>query len=131
MYPILRVARPTTDISALLPFYRDGLGFKIISQFNDHASFDGAMLGHDNAPYHLEFTKGHGASPSSIGSPSPEHLLVFYYPDKAEWDVAVKRMEDAGFEPVKPHNSYWEPNGRTYEDPDGYRVVLQQAAWEK
>ena len=26
-------------------------------------------------------------------------------------------------------NPYWETRGRTYEDPDGYRVVLQQAEW--
>jgi hypothetical protein len=129
MQPILRVARPTTNISALLPFYLDGLGFSIIGQFEDHASFDGVILGHKKAPYHLEFTQEHGASPSSIGSPSPEHLLVFYFPEKGEWKAAVEKMRTAGYDAVKSHNPYWEVNGQTYEDPDGYRVVLQQAAW--
>ncbi|WP_423223025.1 hypothetical protein [Candidatus Amarolinea aalborgensis] len=31
--------------------------------------------------------------------------------------------------PVQPANPYWERSGRTFEDPDGYRVVLQHARW--
>lgn len=27
-------------------------------------------------------------------------------------------------------NSYWDRVGVTFEDPDGYRVVLQRDAWE-
>jgi YycE-like protein len=30
---------------------------------------------------------------------------------------------------VKSFNPYWDGNGCTFEDPDGYRVVLQNAAW--
>ena len=26
-------------------------------------------------------------------------------------------------------NPYWDVSGRTFEDPDGYRIVLQNAAW--
>lgn len=31
--PILRVARPTDDIKALLPFYREGLGLSLLYRF--------------------------------------------------------------------------------------------------
>jgi catechol 2,3-dioxygenase-like lactoylglutathione lyase family enzyme len=58
--PILRVARPTDDLDALLRFYRQGLGLKVLYRFEDHDGFDGVMLGHDNAPYHLEFTRARG-----------------------------------------------------------------------
>ncbi|MCC3155721.1 VOC family protein [Hymenobacter sp. 15J16-1T3B] len=129
LYPTLRVARPTNDLAALLPFYRDGLGFTIIGQFEDHAGFDGLMLGHPQAPYHLEFTREQG-QPAG-GAPSAEHLLVFYLPDAAEWQAAVARMQAAGFAPVPAHNPYWDQHGRTFQDPDGYRVVLQRAAWER
>ena len=27
--------------------------------------------------------------------------------------------------------AYWERHGLTYEDPDGYRVVLQNASWSE
>jgi catechol 2,3-dioxygenase-like lactoylglutathione lyase family enzyme len=123
----LRVARPTDDIAALLRFYVDGLGFALLGGFEDHDGFDGAMLGHPGAPYHLEFTTKRG---HAVGrSPSKEHLLVFYLPDEAAWNAARDRMARAGFAPVASWNPYWDKAGATYEDPDGYRVVLQRAAW--
>src|SRR5262245_60103169 len=59
----LRVARPTDDLAALVPFYRDGLGFEVLFSFTDHDGFDGVMLGRKGAAYHLEFTRkaGHKA----------------------------------------------------------------------
>lgn len=38
-------------------------------------------------------------------------------------------MRDAGFDPVPSFNPYWDMSGVTFEDPDGYRVVLQRDAW--
>ncbi|MGB5102475.1 MAG: hypothetical protein WBO04_04040 [Steroidobacteraceae bacterium] len=38
-------------------------------------------------------------------------------------------MYAAGFVAVQPYNPYWSRLGRTFEDPDGYRVVLQNAGW--
>ena len=35
----LRVARPTDDLAALVTFYRDGLGFEVLSKF-DHNGFE-------------------------------------------------------------------------------------------
>jgi hypothetical protein len=42
----LRVARPTDELAAVIRFYRDGLGFEVLFQFQDHDGFDGVMLGH-------------------------------------------------------------------------------------
>ena len=124
--PALRIARPTDDIEALRAFYVTGLGMEVVGSFTDHEGFDGLMLGRDSWPYHLEFThrRGHRAG----GSPSKDHLLVFYYPDAKAWTLAVDRMLDAGFEPVAPDNPYWARQGRTFADPDGYCVVLQGAS---
>ncbi len=63
MIPVLRVARLSDDLEALLPFYRDGLGLQVLGGFEDHAGFDGIMLGHPGAPWHFEFTRfrGHAA----------------------------------------------------------------------
>lgn len=58
-----------------------------------------------------------------------EDLLVLYYPDENEWGHACKRMADAGYEKANSFNPYWEENGRTFVDPDGYRVVIQNSAW--
>jgi uncharacterized glyoxalase superfamily protein PhnB len=62
-------------------------------------------------------------------APSKEHLLVFYVKEKEEWERAVKKVEDAGRVKVESENRYWDVCGATFEDPDGYRVVLQNAGW--
>ncbi len=55
--------------------------------------------------------------------------MVFYLPDADEWRTACERMTTAGFKSVLSFNPYWDERGRTFEDPDGYRIVLQRAAW--
>lgn len=127
MHPQLRIARPSDDLDSLLPFYRDGLGLSVLARFKDHDGFDGLMLGRPGAPYHFEFTRAHGHVAGR--APTQDHLAVFYLPDPAAWRDAVERMRGAGFDPVAPFNPYWAAHGATFEDPDGYRVVLQNAAW--
>lgn len=125
--PVLRVARPTNSIEALLPFYRDGLGLEVLYQFEDHNGFDGVMLGQRGCPYHFEFT--HHRGHTVAGAPSQDNLLVLYLPDSSEWQHAVARMQQEGFAPVSSYNPYWDQHGVTFEDADGYRVVLHQGAW--
>jgi hypothetical protein len=38
-------------------------------------------------------------------------------------------MLDAGFAEVPSFNPYWALKGRTFEDGDGYRVVLERDDW--
>ena len=123
----IRIARPTNNLENVVRFYRDGLGFSIIADFQDHNSFDGVMLGLEGAMYHLEFThhRGHVVP----DAPTQDNILVFYLPDKADWLEAIGQMRKAGFDPVTSYNPYWDINGKTFEDPDGYRVVLQNAEW--
>lgn len=123
----LRVARPTDRIEEVVAFYSNALGFEVLGQFKDHDGFDGIMLGHEGTGYHLEFTtkRGHISRPA----PSQEQLLVFYLPDAPTWRAAVHRVESLGRSSVASFNPDWDRNGRTYEDPDSYRVVIQNAAW--
>ncbi|MEI4470010.1 VOC family protein [Frigidibacter sp. MR17.24] len=123
----LRIARPSADPWALLPFYRDGLGLRQIGSFRDHDGFDGLMLGLAGAGWHLEFT--HHAGQAAVRAPSADNLLVLYLPDTAAWEAAVARMRAAGFPPVPAFNPYWDRRGRSFEDPEGWRTVLQNAAW--
>ena len=124
---ILRVARPTDRLKRIATMYRDGLGFQELASFENHEGFDGVVLGHPRAPYHLEFTHHRG---TTVGNaPSEDNLLVFYIPETAQWSRMCKNMEEAGFTNVASYNPYWDVAGKTYEDPDGYRVVLQNRAW--
>ena len=107
--------------------YTRGLGLVQVGHFTDHDGIDGVMLGWEDAGYHLEFTcsRHHPVSPS----PTPDDLLVFYLPVADEWTSQCAAMLAAGFREVTSLNPYWNVHGRTCEDPDGYRVVLQHAAW--
>ena len=123
----LRIARATAQLSQVVEFYRTVLGFQILGRFTDHDGFDGVMLGHPGAGYHLEFTYAGGQEITS--RPGPESLLVFYIPDVAQWSDVVSSIENQGISPVPASNPYWDRAGKTYEDPDGYRVVIQNSRW--
>jgi catechol 2,3-dioxygenase-like lactoylglutathione lyase family enzyme len=123
----LRVARPTDRLERVVRFYTVGLGLSQLDNFCDHDGFDGVMVGSPGGVYHLEFTHQRGCHVAP--APTREHLLVFYLPDATEWQSAVTRMIRAGYPPVDSLNPYWAHDGVTFEDPDGYRVVLQHAPW--
>jgi hypothetical protein len=125
---VMRVARPTDHLESLAQMYSDGLGFELLSEFVNHRAFDGVILGHPGEPYHLEFTsqRDHHVGPA----PTRDHLLVFYIPDRDEWERRCRRIVAAGFRHVQSWNPFWDEAGRTFEDIDGYRVVLQNAEWE-
>jgi catechol 2,3-dioxygenase-like lactoylglutathione lyase family enzyme len=123
----LRIARPVTNLPRTRELYCAGLGLSVIGSFEDHEGFDGVMLGRAAMQYHFEFTfcRMHPVAPQ----PTPEDLFVFYVPELDEWERACARMVSAGFKQVASLNPYWDLRGRTFEDHDGYRVVLQQAKW--
>ena len=107
--------------------YRRGLGLEILSSFEDHGGFDGVMLGNREGSWHFEFTQRRGHA--TEGKSSGEHLLVFYLADRESWIDGCRAMELAGFTKVGSENPYWERSGSTFEDLDGYRVVLQNSMW--
>ena len=125
----LRIARPVSDLARAVAMYVEGLGWQVLGSFEDHAGFDGVMLGVAGAGHHLEFTccRDHPVAPT----PTIEDLLVLYIPQFDEWAAACARMLAAGFEPVAAFNPYWDARGRSYRDPDGYRTVLCHGAWPR
>lgn len=123
----LRIARPVADLATTRDMYCRGLGLRVVGDFADHAGFDGVMLGAPGAAYHFEFTycRHHPVVPT----PTAEDLVVFYLPSLIEWQAVCDAMVAAGFAPVASFNPYWDLHGRTFEDQDGYRVVVQNDAW--
>lgn len=127
MKPHLRIARPTTRLDEVVDQYVQGLGMNLFFRFQDHDGYDGVMAGWEGQDYHLEFTT-HVAHP--VGPPpDDEHLLVFYFPETGEWEQVCQNMVAAGFQQVPSRNPYWDVSGKTFLDLDGYRVVIQNAAW--
>lgn len=124
---VLRVARPTNDLDAAIRFYKDGLDLQELYRFENHDGFDGVILGQPGEAYHFEFTRAHGHDAGR--APTEDNLAVFYLSDRADWDRAVTRMKQHGYSSVDSFNPFWDRDGVTFEDNDGYRVVLQNAEW--
>jgi hypothetical protein len=107
--------------------YCAGLSLQLLSSFEDHDGFDGVMIGMPGSYYHFEFTR-HRVDPVKP-TPTPEDLFVIYVPDPEDWNQACGQMKAAGFAQVSSFNPYWEISGRTFEDADGYRIVVERSGW--
>ncbi|MEQ4451664.1 VOC family protein [Kosakonia sp. YIM B13605] len=127
MFAHMRIARPVTDLELTCRMYCDALELNKIADFIDHDGFSGVMVGHRSAPWHIEFTlcHHHPVKPAATA----EDLLVLYYPDADEWTARGEAMRKAGFTEVVSFNPYWDISGKSWQDNDGYRVVLQNRAW--
>ena len=123
----MRLARPVGDLALSVAAYQRGLGLQELGHFENHEDFDGVMLGQPGSDVHFEFTvcRSHPVRPT----PTPEDLWVFYQPDATAWQTTCDALLAAGFGEVLSFNPYWSRHGRTFEDRDGYRVVIQRAAW--
>lgn len=124
----VRIARPTDKFEEIIDFYVNGLGLEEIGRFEKHQGYDGVIIGLPNADYHLEFTRHEEGSPCP--APSNDNLLVFYITNKDEIYAIYERLRNMGFEAVAPENNYWKEKGITIEDPDGWRIVLMNRAYE-
>jgi catechol 2,3-dioxygenase-like lactoylglutathione lyase family enzyme len=114
----LRVPRHTERLQQVVGFYRDGIGLTEVGGFRGHDGYDGVFLAVPGTGAHLEFTAGGG---HRAPAPHPESLLVLYLVDDATVQTVAARL---GIDPVPPANPYWAEHGLTFEDPDGFRVVL-------
>jgi catechol 2,3-dioxygenase-like lactoylglutathione lyase family enzyme len=117
------VARQTGRLSEVVAFYRDGLGLPEVGRFEEHAGYDGVMLGIPGTGAHLEFTAtSHVAPPTA----HVEGLLVLYLGDENAVQRVLGRLD---VEPLPSANPYWDRVGVTVRDPDGFRVVLVPGGW--
>ena len=96
-----------------------------IGGFRDHGGYDGVFLAVPGTGAHLELTAGggHGAP-----APHPESLLVLYLGGGETVRAVAARL---GVDPIPPANPYWTEHGLTFEDPDGFRVVLVPERWDR
>lgn len=118
----IRFARPTDKFNEVVAFYRDGLGLPELAAFAAHAGYNGIMLGLPGRGAHLEFTEHEAGSPCQ--APSNDNLLVIYITDEAAYERLNQRVQGKGYAPIEPENPYWLNRSFTYEDPDGWRVVI-------
>ena len=116
----LRVARHTKEPERIKTFYLELLGLDLLGEFQGHDGYDGIFIGSKGLDWHLEFT----VSDHLPSHTADEDDLLVFYAAKPEYDRILERMSDAGIPSVTPRNPYWEKKGKTFVDPDGFRVVI-------
>jgi GNAT superfamily N-acetyltransferase len=119
----LRVARHTERLDEVVAFYRDGVGLPEIGRFRDHDGYDGVFLAIPGVGAHLELTSG---GPDRAPAPHAESLLVLYVGDADAMREIAARLPTG---PVPSTNPYWARHALTFEDPDGFRVVIVPGRW--
>ena len=117
----LRVARHTTDLSAIEDFYCGLLKLERLGGFENHDGYEGVFIGIPGKDWHLEFTVSENVPTHKSDK---DDLLVFYVDSAEEMSIIAKRFVENDIKAEIPDNPYWEMHGITYMDPDGFRVVI-------
>ncbi|MFZ4453558.1 VOC family protein [Salibacterium aidingense] len=123
----IRIARPTDKLEEVIDFYERGLGLSKIEEFKSK-EYAGVIFGLPGVDYHLEFTRHTDGSPCP--APTKDNLLVFYISNENELHQVSDRLNHMGYKETVPENSYWKEQGKTIEDPDGWRIVLMNRPYE-
>lgn len=124
----IRIARPSRSLARAERFWTEGVGLDVLWRAGRDAIGGHAlvMLGVPGAAWHLELVDD--AEALHANPPGPEDLLVLYRGKPlAEADLA--QLGAAGGMCVKSRNPYWDENGQTIIDPDGYLLVLSHRTW--
>lgn len=117
-----RVARPTTDIDRAIAFWIDIIGLELLSQFADHAGYDGVIFGFADTSWELELTRRSSGTPTP--TPTHEDITVLYVAKKVAAEI-VSRLQDAGHRSFAHPNPYWRAMGASaHTDPDGYTLIV-------
>jgi len=120
----LRVARHTANLQPVIYFYCNLLGLEVLGSFQDHDGYNGVFIGLKNTGWHLEFTT---SAQAPQHEPDDDDLLVFYQQSTGEYEALQHQLEAHHVPLVTAKNPYWNANGCTYSDPDGYRIVIALA----
>jgi catechol 2,3-dioxygenase-like lactoylglutathione lyase family enzyme len=114
-----RIARPAGDLARSTHFYRDLLGLTVLGGFAAHDGYDGVFFALPGGG-ELELTAG----PAAPAPSTDEDLLVLYVPTADEVAASGRCLTSAGVRQISSANPYWNRCGRTFLDPDGYRLVI-------
>lgn len=116
-----RSARHTNRIKEIETFYTKILNLDILGDFKNHNGYDGLFTGKANTDWHLEFT----TSSDDVNHQFDEDdCLVFYPETQDEYEAVIKNLEFYRIEPIQAKNPYWNINGISFLDPDGFVVIV-------
>ncbi len=116
-----RVARHTNKIEEISEFYTKIIGLEILGDFKNHSNYDGIFIGKPYKDWHLEFTTTHEEVNHQFDE---DDCLVFYPESQYEYDAIIERLEINQIEIIISKNPYWNTNGISIKDPDGFVVII-------
>jgi catechol 2,3-dioxygenase-like lactoylglutathione lyase family enzyme len=117
-----RTAWQTDRLDECVRFYHELVGLPVLGRFEDHAGYDGAILGLPDSRAQLELTTHRLGSPASPSA--PDDLLVLYLDDRAAAEGIADRCRAVGVDEIDPENPYWDGRAALLRDPDGRTLVL-------
>jgi catechol 2,3-dioxygenase len=112
------------DLDRAVRFYRDLLGFDLITQMGDSAAFLSAGGYHHHLG--LNTWESAGGSPPPPGATGLYHFAI-NYPERRDLAVAVKRLLDAGW-PIDGASDHGTHEAVYLHDPDFNGIEL---AWDR
>ncbi|WP_163410933.1 VOC family protein [Flavobacterium ajazii] len=118
---ILRVARHTNDLKKIENFYVNILGFEILGGFQNHNNYDGIFIGKPDLDWHFEFTQSLTKANHIFDE---DDIIVLYPKTFFEYDSILKKVADNNISIIPAINPYWNENGKMFQDPDGYRILI-------
>lgn len=118
-----RAARHTNDLKPIIHFYHEILGLEILGSFEQHENYEGVFLGIKSEKWHLEFTVSDEAANHH---PDEDDLWVFYIEGEEKYNQLLERIRSHKVKEVAAKNPYWNRNGVTFLDPDGYGIVISK-----
>lgn len=116
-----RIARHTNDLEKLKVFYTKILNFELLGSFNNHDGYDGIFMGKPNLDWHLEFTMSNEIIEFNFNE---DDLFVLYPEEINEYNSLIENIKKYNINFIEAKNPYWNENGKTIQDPDGYRIII-------
>ncbi len=113
-----------SSIPKALEFYRDLLGFKVMSTYGEQAAFISAGGYHHHIGLNTWYSKG--GEPAPKGSTGLFHTAILY-PTRKDLAIALKRLVDAKY-PLTGAADHGVSEALYLDDPDGNGVELY---WDK
>ena len=117
----LRVARHTNDLERIENFYVDILGFERLVGFQNHNNYDGVFIGKSGLDWHFEFTQSASKAKHTFDE---EDVIVLYPKTILDYNELENKLVGNNISIIAAINPFWNENGKMFQDPDGYRIVL-------
>lgn len=118
---ILRVARHTNDLNKIEDFYVNILGFERLGGFQNHNNYDGIFIGRSGLDWHFEFTQSEAKANHTFDE---DDAIVLYPKTILDYNELINKLLSNNISTITAINPFWNENGKMFQDPDGYRIVV-------